>query len=1011
MKPLCGLRFPRRIEQLELRDNDVPHTVIVYLEGQVQVDVNTAGGADVDRIVDQTWLGRLHTRATVDLRRSATPLEDPALPPSIFYRGNAARRMEADSAVALAAYHPTSPQVDGNSFATQSNDPLRWSEETVMQTPVDSFDSRMVINPQTGQLQSLDTPSVPRGFQPAPLPTSPAEPSANSFPQPAGPGAVEINSPFQIDVNARDANIAPLVKSYLNPDNPNERITVFIGGARISVNSLELAQLNPGQSGQLFVSADSIVHWKLALPNGTERNQFYMEGNVEFAQGQRVIFADRMFYDVETQQGTILKAEVVTPIKNFDGAVRLKADVVQQLNENNLQAYGAAFTTSRLGVPRYWAQSESLAINRVAGTGDGLVFDPNAGVAGSLVPNESDDQFYVDSQQNRVYVAGVPMFIWPRLRTSLNDPSYYLEEFGINNDRIFGFQVTTGWNLYQILGRQQPAGSNWIGSLDYLSDRGLGFGTEYTYQRDALFGIPGRVRGRYDSWFINDDGLDFLGRDRRDLVPEEEFRGRTVLKHRHDFSPGYQLRAEVGYITDRNFLEQYYEREWDTAKDATTGFWLERNVNGSSFNLTGDLQLNDFFTQTSGIKFDQFTLGRPVFNHRAIWHSHSHVGYLRLRQADAPTNAVDAAKFDPLAWETDVDGIRAGTRQEFDVPLQFGPVKVVPYALGDATYWQEARDGNDLFRAYGQTGVRASLPMWRIDPSIRSVLWNVNGLAHKVSFDLDAFYADASQDLDELALYDPLDDDAQEHFRRRFAFDTFGILPGGDTPLRYDERYFALRSGMQGNVTGASTEIADDLSAIKFGVSQRWQTKRGVPGREHIIDWITFDVQATLFPNANRDNFGSDFGMFDYDFRWYVGDRLSLVSDGYFDFFSQGLRTASFGANLSRPEIGNAYLGYRMIEGPISSNILSAAVSYRMSDKWGVKGGGQVDFGETGSIGQTLSLIYIGESFLWQFGFNYDFSRENFGFRFGLEPRFTRRPRLFRPGGTAIPAAGARWLE
>ena len=216
---------------------------------------------------------------------------------------------------------------------------------------------------------------------------------------------------------------------------------------------------------------------------------------------------------------------------------------------------------------------------------------------------------------------------------------------------------------------------------------------------------------------------------------------------------------------------------------------------------------------------------------------------------------------------------------------------------------------------------------------------------------------------------------------------------------------------MQGLITSPSTEIADDLTAIRMGVSQRWQTKRGAPGQQHIIDWITLDAKTTLFPNADRDNFGADFGMFDYDFRWYVGDRLSLVSDGYFDFFSQGLRTASVGANLGRPEIGNAYLGYRMIEGPISSNILSAVLAYRMSDKWGVKAGGQVDFGDAGSIGQALSLIYIGESFLWQVGFNYDFSRENFGFRFGVEPRFSRRPRLFRPGGVAIPPAGTRWLE
>jgi hypothetical protein len=211
-------------------------------------------------------------------------------------------------------------------------------------------------------------------------------------------------------------------------------------------------------------------------------------------------------------------------------------------------------------------------------------------------------------------------------------------------------------------------------------------------------------------------------------------------------------------------------------------------------------------------------------------------------------------------------------------------------------------------------------------------------------------------------------------------------------------------------VTGP-TEIADDLSLIQFGIRQRWQTKRGMPGRERIIDWMTLDAQVSLFPKADRDNFGSDFGMLDYEYRWHIGDRFSLVSDGYFDFFSQGLRTASFGGNLGRPEVGSLYAGFRTIEGPISSNILSAIIDYRMSDKWGVMAGGEVDFGATGNIGQRVDLIYIGESFLWQFGLNYDVSRDNLGFRFGFEPRFSNQPKLFRPGGAAIAPAGSRWLE
>jgi len=59
--------------------------------------------------------------------------------------------------------------------------------------------------------------------------------------------------------------------------------------------------------------------------------------------------------------------------------------------------------------------------------------------------------------------------------------------------------------------------------------------------------------------------------------------------------------------------------------------------------------------------------------------------------------------------------------------------------------------------------------------------------------------------------------------------------------------------------------------------------------------------------------FGSEFGLFDYDVRWHLGDRFTIVSDGAADFFGHGLRMVSGGVLLNRPSRGNAYLGVRSI--------------------------------------------------------------------------------------------------
>ena len=998
-------------DDVDVESPESPFRVILYLEKNATIN---RGGETPVRISDDSILERVFTRSGVDLRkhpdhsgRSAADTNDNGAGQDSPIYQRAFDRLQANVNSMVTGW-PTANTEGVQLTQFEERNPILVSPLTGETMPAPSsvpsvLDDPINNTPFSSPFQTPELSGTQQGIVP---PNSIPDAFSQVTSGPGGNDSVEIkrrDSRSQINTTVID-----------NPDNPNERIFVIEGGVRSVINSREINQLDPfrgDRNSQLVLLADNIVRWTTTLPNGSEVDELYLDGNVVFAKDGRTIEAQQMYYNITARQGTILDATVLTKVPGYDGKVKLKADVLQQLDENNLQAIGAAFTTSRIGFPRYWIQSEAMSLTRQ----QTQLTDPQTGIpqfdAATGQPSVGDD-FFVQAESNRFYANGVPVFFWPSLRTNLSDSGTYLKRFRLGNDNIFGFQIGTGWDLYKLLGRRAPAGTEWIGNLDYLSERGFGFGTEFNYRRNGLFGIAGPVSGSYKSWYINDNGLDFLGQGRANLVPEEEFRGRSVGRHRHQLGPGTTLRAEIGFVSDRNFLEQFFEREWDTGKDAETGFWFEHNVGTQSFNLQANFQVNEFFTQTSWLpRFDHFVIGQPLFGDRVVWHNRSSLGYARLRAAEEPTDPTDLAEFDPLAWEADATGVRFHTRQELDFPIQLGPAKVVPYLLGDLGFWQEDINGVDLLRGVGQVGVRASLPFWKVNPNVQSTLWNVNGLAHKVSLDVDAFYADSSQDLDQLPLFDQLDDDAQEHFRRRFLFNTFGLSAGDDVPLEFDERFFALRSGLQSNVTSPSAEIADDLAVIKIGARQRWQTRRGAPGQQRIVDWMTLDAKISLFPDADRDNFGAGAGLLDYDFRWHIGDRVSILSDGFADFFSQGLRTISVGAYAERPEIGSVFLGVRSIEGPISSNILTASAVYRLSDKWGLKAGSQIDFGETGTIGNRLGVVHIGESFLWELGFNYDASRDNFGIRFGFEPRFIGGGRIFRPGGVPIQAASSRWLE
>ena len=814
-------------------------------------------------------------------------------------------------------------------------------------------------------------------------------------------------------------------KWFPNPDGGGWIATIS-GGVTLIVDGVD-------EAGSIDISTDRVVIWTGGLDEPDLSGQtlqspetpleFYLEGNIEFRQGERIVYANRMYYDVRNDVGIVLEAEMLTPVPEYEGILRVRAAALRQVAKDQFLAYGAQITSSRLGVPAYWLQSDTLFIQDARGgfdpLNDGAPIDPITGQ-----PTVSSER-RATASGNFVYLRGIPVFYWPQFSTNLERPTFYLNRVRIHNDNIFGTQIRSDWDAYQVFGIDRPIpGTEWDFSLDYLSDRGLGVGTNFQYDRESLAGLYGHSHGFADFWGISEQGLDNLGADRRALVPEDDFRGRGLWQHRQRWGDGYQFTAELGWISDRNFLEQYFEREWDTQKDQTTGAELKRIIDNRSWSLSADARINEFFTETSWLpRFDHFTLGQSFLHDSFTWFEHSHAGYAKLKTATTPLDPADAAKFDPLAWEVAQEGERIATRQEIDLPLTVGAVKVVPYALGELAHWGSDINGDEMQRAYGQLGIRASVPFWAVDPMIQSRLFNVNGIAHKVVFESELSYSDANRDMTQFPLYDSLDDNAQEHFRRRYFFDTFGGvqpvpagvpgLPGlpSNTPLPFDERFYALRYGMGGWVTSPVTEIADDLMASRLGVHQRWQTKRGAPGMERIIDWIELDSNLTIFPKDGRDNFDQLIGLVDYDFRWHVGDRVTLFSSGVFDFFDDGQRLVSMGARFSRPEMANLYLGFNSLEGPISDQVLLARLSYLMSPKWIAGFGASMSLNNDGNVGSQMTVTRLGESFLVTVGVNYNESKDNVGAKVSIEPRFLQRKKRDKINGIYVAPAGSRGLE
>jgi len=773
---------------------------------------------------------------------------------------------------------------------------------------------------------------------------------------------------------------------------PAEYVVTLTGGVNIVVDNVPL-QIGNGQTvlSRIDLTADRAVIWTDAnhINNlggfDIDMNtpfQVYLEGNIVVRQGNNDIRATHAYYDLNQHRGLTMNTEIRTLLPDLQGLLRLRATEVRQNSDTSFHAKDAFITTSEFGRPKARIQASDIFLERRP-SGNPSRVNPVTG-------EPEGGTYYATSWNNVVFVEDIPLFAAPYLSGIAEDPHIPIRKLNIGFTGMFGTTVETAWDIQSLTGINLPSSVDWQLQADYFSKRGPGVGTRGMFDFDTmLFGMPVHKEGWGQIYYINDHGSDNLGLGRRSLPVPNDNRGLIEFRDRTYFGDETWLQFEIGHVfnDDRNFREQYYERAWDTGKDLENTLVLNHQTDNLTASLQGSITSNEFNDQTSWLpKADLTILGEPLFGSPVIWSQHSSVGYGILNPAKAPPDPT-LDPFMPLPYFADVEGTVAMTRHQLNLPFDLGPVHVNPYVLGELAYWQQDLLGQDLGRAYGKAGIQASIEFAKYMPHIRNSILGLNGLAHKVVYDLDYSYAESSTDLNNIAQYNAFDENAQERFRERLLPVEFG-LP--NLPPQFDPRFYAVRSGAGSSVTAPFNELVDDMHVLRLAMRHRLQTKVGPPEAPRIVDWMEFDLGASIFPNPDRDNFGETVGLINGRYAWHFSPRTSLLANAVTDVFSGGQKIWNVGLLHQRGGRGSAYLGYRNVEaGPIDSKLITGSVSYVMSPNLYVAtAAAQFDVVEGIDRGESLTITRIGENFLFHLGLGYDRSRNNVGATISLEPKF-----------------------
>ncbi|MEE9405273.1 MAG: LPS assembly protein LptD [Algisphaera sp.] len=663
----------------------------------------------------------------------------------------------------------------------------------------------------------------------------------------------------------------------------------------------------------------------------------YLEDHAQISDGDYTVRAPKVYYDLQQRRAALLDATLSTYDRKRRIPLYMRAKEIRQLSASDFVARGATLSTSAFAVPHFSIGADELTLRRYAQSKANAA---NANTQDNLAPDGSGTFF--TAKGTTLNTGKYPFFYWPYLAAyGLDTP---LRRIGFDHSSRNGFEVTSRWDMFALLGRPQPEAMTWTADLDYLGDHGPAVGSRGSYR------TPNALGDHHGYLLLDDSGEDRVAG--RNVPHADDVRGYLHARHRQPMNHGYRLSLEGAYVSDPSFLETFFPGEAYAAKPFETSAHLQKQKGSTAIDLLTTTRLSDFveqqdLLQSRGASVERYpeithrVLGGNLLDGQVTWFSEARAGQLRLRPghdtpADRGFTAAESLSLFGIAPNVSFNQRanalnlptsavrRLDLRQEVNLPMKGGPANawnVTPYAVGRITAYDQSFDAfngsnNDRIRLRSEVGVRMGTQFSKVMPHVKSDLLDLNGLRHLVEPQITVFAANSNLDRGDLPVYDP------------------------------------------------EVENLAEGTGLRLGLTQTWQTKRGHAQHQRTVDWITlrtnlvFHNETTpndLLPHYDdhRPEYTVGGDHLYSELLWLVTDTLGVAGEVTHSFENDRVAQWRAGATLEHTPRLTSQLAYEEID-PLDSRLLLLGFDYTLTRKYRLGVSQTFDLG--GNRNQTLAV-------------------------------------------------------